>query len=105
MPFRNPDSKNLLAWTPRNGYNSGNYVSAVRSCEPMSDMFFELQEQLTPALRAGNLEYCERRIAESLRGLPDSPFHIVSGLAITNKPQAVAAYFDEFFFLQPRHLI
>lgn len=63
----------------------------------MNNISFELQEQLSPVLRAGNLAQCERTVADRLASLPRSPFHIVLDLAITTEPQAVAGWFDEFF--------
>jgi len=63
----------------------------------MSDIFFELQEQLSPVLRSGDIAQCQRTIAERLAGLPRSPFHIALDLAITNSPADVAAHFDGFF--------
>lgn len=63
----------------------------------MSNLSFELQDQLSPILRAGDLAQCERVVAHRLSQLPRSPFHRVLDLAITTDPQDVAAGFDEFF--------
>jgi hypothetical protein len=63
----------------------------------MSDIFFELQEELMPALRAGDTARCERSVAERLAALPHSPFHIAIDLSITNAPADIAAHFDGFF--------
>ncbi len=63
----------------------------------MSDIFFELQEQLTPVLRAGDTAQCERTVAERLAALPRSPFHVALDLSITNPPADIAAHFDGFF--------
>ncbi|MEX0716730.1 MAG: hypothetical protein WD066_09090 [Planctomycetaceae bacterium] len=63
----------------------------------MSDIFFELQEQLAPILRAGDLAECDRIATSKLRGLPSSPFHIVLDLRIATAPEFVAASFDDFF--------
>src|SRR5262245_50885156 len=63
----------------------------------MSDIIFELQDQLAPILRAGNLPQCERTVAARLAALPRSPFHIVLDLSITSDPKEIAAGFDEFF--------
>jgi len=63
----------------------------------MSNISFELQKQLSPVLRAGDLPRCERTVAARLAALPHSPFHIILDLAITTEPQAVAGWFDEFF--------
>lgn len=62
----------------------------------MSDVFFDLQEQLRPALRAGDTAQCQRVIGERLAGLPSSPFHVALDLAITNPVSAVAAHLDGF---------
>jgi hypothetical protein len=63
----------------------------------MSQLFFDLQRELEPTLRAGELRHCDRRIAEALRSLPNSPFHIALDLHFTNRPEAVAREFDAFF--------
>lgn len=62
----------------------------------MSDVFFDLQEQLRPALHAGDTAHCQRVIGERLAGLPSSPFHVALDLAITNPVSAVAAHLDGF---------
>jgi hypothetical protein len=63
----------------------------------MSDLFFQLQSDLDPILRAGDLQQCDERIADALRGLPFSPFHIALDLHFTNPPSKVAQQFDAFF--------
>lgn len=63
----------------------------------MSNIFFELQDQLLSVLRAGDLAQCERVVATRLAQLPRSPFHIILDLSITTKPLDLAAGFDEFF--------
>jgi hypothetical protein len=63
----------------------------------MSDLFFQLQNELEPTLRAGDLQQCDRRISEALRELPTSPFHIALDLHFTNPPDEVAKQFDAFF--------
>jgi len=70
-----------------------------KSCtgRTVSKLFFQLQTELGPTLRAGDLRKCDQRIAEALRGLPISPFHIALGLHFTNPPDAVAKQFDAFF--------
>ena len=52
----------------------------------MSNIFFKAQKELLPVLRAGDTARCERTVAERLATLPQSPFHIAIGLAITNTP-------------------
>lgn len=63
----------------------------------MSDRFFAIQDELKPALRAGNLSRCVDAIEAELAGLPQSPFHVALDLHFTNAPSAVAAHFDAFF--------
>ena len=62
----------------------------------MHELFFELQKQLGPVLRAGNLDQCERRVVKALAGLSGSPFHRILDLSVTNNPAGVAAHFDNF---------
>ena len=62
----------------------------------VSNISFELQEQLNPVLRAGDIGQCERTVAKRLGELPPSPFHAVLDLSISNPPQEVAAFFDRF---------
>jgi hypothetical protein len=68
----------------------------------MSNISFELQDQLLPVLRAGDIVQCEQTVAARLASLPRSPFHSILDLAIDNSPSDVASYFDEFFRAQPR---
>ncbi len=68
----------------------------------MTDISFRLQEQLAPILRAGDLAQCGRIVTETLAALPQSPFHIILNLGITNSPTETAEYFDDFFRQQPR---
>ncbi len=63
----------------------------------MGNISFELQNHLTPILRAGDLAQCERIVSERLAELPRSPFHIILSLSITSEPKELAAGFDEFF--------
>lgn len=62
----------------------------------MSNLFFDTMEHLTPSLRRGDLEMCEREIAKKIRALPPTPFHIVLDLSITNEPTDAARHFDRF---------
>ncbi len=71
----------------------------------MSDLSSDLQEQLRPVLLAGDVEECERTVEAALIALPASPFHCLLSLSIENSPAEVAAYFDEFFALQPQDKI
>lgn len=48
-------------------------------------------------MRAGDLQKCDERIADALRALPSSPFHIALDLYFTNSPSEVAKQFDAFF--------
>ncbi len=63
----------------------------------MGNISFELQDQLTPILRAGDLMQCECIVSARLAALPRSPFHIILDLPITTDPEVLAAGFDEFF--------
>ncbi len=63
----------------------------------------ELQKQLLPVLRRGDLAQCERTVTAQLAALPRSPFHIILDLSITTEPEAVAAWFDGFFLQQGAH--
>ena len=63
----------------------------------MHNLYFELQEHLKPALRAGDLASCETTVAQKLTTLTLSPFHCILDLSITNSPTEVAAHFDAFF--------
>lgn len=71
----------------------------------MSQISSQLQKQLVPFLRKGDLELCQRTVADRLAKLPLSPFHIVLDLKVTSNPVDVADYFDGFFREQPRGLI
>jgi hypothetical protein len=63
----------------------------------MSDVLYDLQDQLRPTLRDGDLAKCERTVVSRLAALPRSPFHIILDLSITSDPKQLAAGFDEFF--------
>jgi hypothetical protein len=71
-------------------------VERFRACI-MSDLFFQLQRELEPTLRAGDLRQCDERIAGVLRGLSNSPFHIALDLHFTKPPAEVGKQFDAFF--------
>ena len=62
-----------------------------------TELFFKLQENLLPVLRAGDLAQCEQTVAKALSALPKSPFHCILDLSITNRVEEVAEYFDRFF--------
>lgn len=63
----------------------------------MYELFFKLQIELTPVLRLGDLEDCEQTVINELMLLPDSPFHQVLELKISNSPIKVARFFDKYF--------
>ncbi|MRR30531.1 hypothetical protein EG834_09465 [bacterium] len=63
----------------------------------MSNIAFELQDQITPVLRTGDLAQCDRIVSARLALLPRSPFHIILDHFITSDPKELAAGFDEFF--------
>jgi hypothetical protein len=67
------------------------------------DIFFEIQKELLPALRSGDLFHCEREVAKALTGLPGTPFHAILDLSIGNSPTSVAAHFDGFFHKESAH--
>ncbi len=67
----------------------------------MTKISFELQNQLTPVLRAGDLAQCKRVVSTRLAALPQSPFHAILDLDITSSPENVAEFFDEFLREQP----
>jgi hypothetical protein len=69
----------------------------------MSRISFELQRQLKPVLRAGDIAQCERTVASKLAALPRSPFHIALDLSITTEPKSAATWFDRFFQAQNRN--
>ncbi len=69
----------------------------IKTDRPMGDIFFEIQNELMPVLRAGDTARCERTVADRLAGLPQSPFHVAIDLTITNTPADIAAHFDGFF--------
>src|SRR5262245_35452847 len=60
-------------------------------------MFFDLQKQLGPVLRRGDLAKCEQKVSAQLSALPRSPFHIILDLSISTTPESVAAWLDRFF--------
>jgi hypothetical protein len=62
---------------------------------------YELEQELLPALRAGDLDQCEQTVAAKLSSLKKSPYHIALDLSITNSLVEVAGYFDEFFLQLP----
>src|SRR5688572_23146848 len=71
--------------------------ATVISIQIMSDISFELRDQLLPILRAGDVAQCERITAARLAAMPRSPFHIILDLAITTHVEGFAAVFDKFF--------
>ncbi len=66
----------------------------------MSDSFFEMMNRLTPSLRAGDLDACERAVIAQMQSLPLSPFHIAIDVAISNDPFDAARLFDRFFHFE-----
>lgn len=63
----------------------------------MLELFFQLQKEALPSLRAGNLAECDRIFSDAMRHLPPGSFHIALDLRFTNSPRDVAAHFDAFF--------
>jgi hypothetical protein len=70
----------------------------------VTDLFFETMKRLKPTLRAGNIQSCERVVAEQLRAMPPSPFHLALDLDVTNDPADAARHFDEFFARESRRM-
>ena len=62
-----------------------------------SDVFFQLQEELSPVLRSGDSVRCEQMVAQRLASMPRSPFHIAIDLSIDTSIEGAAAHFDAFF--------
>ena len=60
----------------------------------MSNLFLETMQRLTPSLRAGDFDSCERHFIAQMRSLPRSPFDIAIELCISNDPAHAAAHFD-----------
>ena len=58
--------------------------------------WIDLDIELQPYIRQGNLEHCIDHVSKAMKALPDSPFHQILDLKFTNKPQKVAKYFKKF---------
>jgi hypothetical protein len=63
----------------------------------MSADFHNTVKALTPLLRAGDLDACERAVISAMQSLPSSPFHIAIDIGISNEPFKAAQHFDRFF--------
>jgi hypothetical protein len=70
----------------------------------MHKLLFAMQDQLALVIRRGDLATCEQAIARQLTALPRCPFHAILDLKITNSPDEVAAYFDQFFIKESKRL-
>ncbi len=57
---------------------------------------YELEKQIEPHLREGDLDHCTKQVRDALLRLPNSPFHIATELDFTNDPAIVAQHFDTF---------
>lgn len=66
------------------------------------DAYDALVKRLEPLLRAGDAAGCERLILDRLAGMPESPFHIATGLTFAVHPGVVAEEFDGFFSRQSK---
>lgn len=55
-----------------------------------------LSSEIEPLVQNGDLIAAEKAVAEWLRALEPSPYHIACDLQITTLPAAVAAYFDDY---------
>ncbi len=56
----------------------------------------QLQRQLSPLLRVGDLTQCERLVSDKLAELPRTPFHVILNLSITTDPELAGEWFDDF---------
>ena len=70
----------------------------------MSRLFFATMKQLTPTLKSGDLDPVEHGVAERLRSLPASPYHIVLDIEISNDPAEAARHFDKFFSVESKRM-
>ena len=70
----------------------------------MTDLFIKMMNRLTPALRAGDIDACEKAVSAQMQSLPRSPFHIAIDLAISNDPAHAAEHFDLFFRSEARRI-
>jgi hypothetical protein len=70
----------------------------------MGDLFLETMQRLTPSLRAGALDSCERHVIVQMCSLPRSPFDIAIDLSISNDPAPAATHFDDFFWAEARRI-
>jgi hypothetical protein len=61
-------------------------------------------ERLTPILHRGDIEACEHEVANEMRALALTPFHLVLDLSISNDPAKAAAHFDRFFQRESKRL-
>ena len=55
------------------------------------------QKRLSPDLRTGDLDACERAVISVMQSLPHSPFHITIDIGISNDPFEAVQHFDGFF--------
>jgi hypothetical protein len=62
----------------------------------MSNLFLNAIRQLQPALRAGELDYCEKTVVEAIRKLSRSPFDLALEVNILNDPAEAAKTVDVF---------
>ena len=62
--------------------------------------WFDIANELSPTVREGNTQIAVNRVAEALRTFPSSPFHKILDLDFTNRPEDIAAHFDNFLRLQ-----
>src|SRR5688572_2490245 len=60
--------------------------------------WLEFANNLEPKLREGDLDYCIVQVADMIRSIPNTAWHLVLNVDFTNNPQDIAAIFDKFFF-------
>lgn len=62
--------------------------------------WYSLAQKLSPGIQKGETQPAVKKISDTLRKLPHSPFHRVLDLDFTNPPETIAACFDQFLLEQ-----
>ncbi len=58
--------------------------------------WYNIAQEIAPFVQKGNIDPCVQRVMDELRKQRPSPFHIVTTLEFTNKPEDIAQYFERF---------
>lgn len=66
----------------------------------MNLSWFDIAEELSPEVQAGNTQSAIARVADVLKTLPASPFHRILDDNFTNRPEEMAEHFDRFLRAQ-----